>query len=158
MSSTSVNVNARMAPSPACYSLIRSFEGYSSKPYKDVAGIATIGYGTTSYPDGRRVALKDTAVTREQAETYLEHHINQTASSVLRLVKVKLTQGQLDALTSLTYNIGIGNLAASTLLRLLNQGKYNDALIQFDSWKRAGGVVVAGLERRRDAEQELFNS
>lgn len=71
---------------------------------------------------------------------------------------MKLTQGQLDALTSLTYNIGIGNLAASTLLRLLNQGKYNDALIQFDSWKRAGGVVVAGLERRRDAEQELFNS
>ena len=147
-----------MKPSKKCYDIIRKYEGFSAKPYKDVAGIPTIGYGTTFYPNGRHVALTDTAVTREQAETYLEAHVNEVASSVRRLVRVKLTQGQLDALTSLTYNIGIGNFAASTLLRLLNQGKYNDALLQFDCWKKAGGAVSRGLERRRDAEQELFNS
>lgn len=150
--------NAGMTPSQKCYDIIRKYEGFSAKPYKDVAGIPTIGYGTTYYPNGRHVALTDTAVTREQAETYLENHVNGVASQILRLVKVTLRQGQLDALTSLVYNIGIGNFAASTLLRVLNQGKYTAASDQILVWSKAGGAVSRGLERRRDAEQELFNS
>ena len=147
-----------MIPSQKCYDLIRKYEGFSAKPYKDVAGIPTIGYGTTYYPNGVKVTMKDPSVTTGHAETYLENHVNGVASSVLRLVKVALRQGQLDALTSLVYNIGIGNFSASTLLRVLNQGKYTAASDQILVWSKAGGVVVRGLELRRESEKVLFDS
>lgn len=147
-----------MTPSQKCYDLIRHYEGFSSKPYLDSAGIPTIGYGTTYYPDGSRVTMKDPPISAGHAEGYLEHHVNDVAYSVLRLVKVKLRHSQLDALTSLVYNIGIGNFAASTLLRVLNQGKYTAASDQFLVWHKAGGVISRGLEARRAAEKELFDS
>ena len=147
-----------MTPSQKCYDLIRKCEGFSAKPYLDVAGVPTIGYGTTYYSNGVKVTMKDMPVTTGHAETYLENHVNKVASSVLRLVKAKISQGQLDALTSLVYNIGIGNFAASTLLRVLNQGKYAAASEQFLVWSKAGGVVSRGLEARRAAERELFDS
>ena len=147
-----------MTPSRQCYDLIRKYEGFSAKPYLDVAGVPTIGYGTTYYSNGVKVTMKDMPVTTGHAETYLENHVNKVASSVLRLVKVKISQGQLDALTSLVYNIGIGNFAASTLLRVLNQGRYTAASEQFSAWSKAGGVVRRGLEARREAEKELFDS
>ena len=147
-----------MIPSKKCYDLIRKYEGFSAKPYRDVAGIPTIGYGTTYYPNGTRVTMKDPPVAAVQAEVFLEHHVNEVASSVLRLVKVTLRQGQLDALTSLVYNIGIGNFAASTLLRVLNQGKYTAASDQILVWSKAGGVVSRGLELRRESEKVLFDS
>lgn len=147
-----------MTPSKKCYDLIRKYEGFSAKPYLDIAGVPTIGYGTTYYPNGVKVSMKDPPVTTGHAEKYLEDHVNKVASSVLRLVKVKLSQGQLDALTSLVYNIGIGNFAASTLLRVLNQGRYAAASEQFSVWCKAGGVVRRGLEARREAEKELFDT
>ena len=150
--------NTGMTPSKKCYDLIRKYEGFSAKPYKDVAGIPTIGYGTTYYPNGVKVTMKDPSVTTGHAETYLEHHVNEVASSVRRLVKVTLRQGQLDALTSLVYNIGIGNFSASTLLRVLNQGKYTAASDQFLVWSKAGGAVSRGLELRRESEKALFDS
>lgn len=82
-----------MTPSQKCYDLIHKYEGFSANPYKDVAGIPTIGYGTTYYPNGMRVTMKDPSVTIGQAETYLESHVNEVASSVRRLVKVALRHG-----------------------------------------------------------------
>ncbi|PRP70248.1 muraminidase, partial [Chromobacterium amazonense] len=75
---------------------------------------------------------------------------------VSRLVKVQLRQNQFDALVSFSYNLGLGSLQNSTLLRLLNQGDYAGAAGQFILWDKAGGKVLPGLQRRRAAEQALF--
>ncbi|PRP71817.1 lysozyme [Chromobacterium amazonense] len=75
---------------------------------------------------------------------------------VSRLVKVQLRQNQFDALVSFSYNLGLGSLQSSTLLRLLNAGDYAGAAGQFILWDKAGGKAVPGLLARRQAEQALF--
>lgn len=132
--------------------LIKSFEGLRLSAYKDVVGVVTIGYGTTS-----GVKMGDT-ITKERAEELLREDVARFEAQVLRLVKVPLTQGQHDALVSFVYNLGAGNLSNSTLLRLLNAGDYAGAAAQFDRWNKAGGKVLAGLVRRRAAERALFES
>jgi lysozyme len=77
-------------------------------------------------------------------------------SAVSRLVTVPLTQGQFEALTSWTFNLGAGKLASSTALKCLNAGRYNDAVASLQLWNRAGGVVQPGLVRRRTAEAALW--
>jgi len=130
--------------------LIKSFEGLRLSAYRCPADIPTIGYGTTS-----GVKMGDT-ITKERAEEMLREDVKRFEDQVLRLVKVPLTQGQFDALTSFVYNLGPGNLSNSTLLRLLNAGDYKGAAAQFDRWNKAGGKVLAGLARRRAAERALF--
>ena len=123
--------------------LIKSFEGFRASPYLDSAGIPTIGYGTIMYPDGSRVTMNDSDITEAQAEQYLMFEVN---------------QNQFDALISFAYNLGLGALHGSTLLKLVNQGDMNDAANEFPRWNRAGGQVIAGLTRRRLAEQQLFST
>lgn len=133
--------------------LIKRFEGFSAKAYPDPAHgwkVPTIGYGTTA-----GVKPGDT-ITKEAAEELLREDVERFEQQVLRLVKVPLTQGQLDALVSFTYNLGAANLSNSTLLRLLNAGLYDDAALQFSRWNKAGGQVLAGLTRRRADERALF--
>ncbi|KJJ61565.1 muraminidase [Pseudomonas sp. 10B238] len=132
--------------------LIKSFEGLRLSAYKDVVGVVTIGYGTTS-----GVKMGDT-ITKERAEELLREDVKRFEEQVLRLVKMPLTQGQFDALTSFVYNLGAGSLSNSTLLRLLNAGDYAGAAAQFERWNKAGGKVLAGLVRRRAAERALFES
>ncbi|HAK9115445.1 TPA: lysozyme, partial [Salmonella enterica] len=79
-------------------------------------------------------------------------------NDVSRLVKVKLTQGQFDALVSFAYNLGARTLSSSTLLRKLNAGDYAGAADEFLRWNKAGGKVLNGLTRRREAERALFLS
>ena len=130
--------------------LIKSFEGLRLSAYKDVVGVVTIGYGTTS-----GVKMGDT-ITKERAEDLLRADVKRFEDQVLRLVKVPLTQGQFDALVSFTYNLGAANLGNSTLLRLLNAGDYKGAAAQFDRWTKAGGKELPGLVKRRAAERALF--
>lgn len=130
--------------------LIKSFEGLRLSAYKDVVGVVTIGYGTTS-----GVKMGDT-ITKERAEELLREDVKRFEDQVMRLVKVRLTQGQFDALVSFIYNLGAGNLSNSTLLRLLNAGDYAGAAAQFERWNKAGGKTLAGLVRRRAAERALF--
>lgn len=138
--------------------LIKSFEGFKASPYLDSADIPTIGFGTISYPDGTRVTMDDSDITEVQAEQYLMYQINQKTSSINNMLTVPVTQNQFDSLCSFAYNLGTGALHGSTLLKLLNQGDFDGAAGQFPLWDRAGGVVVAGLQRRRLAEQQLFST
>lgn len=136
--------------------LIKQFEGLSLKPYSDAVGVPTIGYGNTYYENGVKVRLSDPAITEERATELLRHTVCHYENAVNDVVKVPMTQNQFDALVSFTYNLGAGSLQRSTLLRLLNQGNYQAAADQFTRWNRAGGRVLRGLTRRREAERALF--
>ena len=139
-------------------SLIKSFEGFSARPYLCPAGVPTIGYGATYYPDGRRVTMQDRPVTVAQATDMLRSMLASYEAGVSRYVLVPVTQGQFDALVSFAYNLGLSALKSSTLLRLLNLRDYAGAAAQFLRWNRAGGKVLPGLTRRREAERVMFLS
>lgn len=133
--------------------LIKMFEGLSLKAYKDSVGIVTIGYGST----GPHVSMGQT-ITEVQAEALLKTDIARFERGVSDLVTVPLNQNQFDALVSFSFNLGLGNLKSSTLLRKLNSLDYSGAAKEFERWNRAGGKVLAGLTRRRIAERDLFLS
>lgn len=135
--------------------LIKGFEGKRLVAYDDGVGVWTIGYGTIKYPNGVRVKKGDTC-TDAQAETYLKSDLIKFENAINRLVKVPLNQNQFDALSSFTYNLGETNLSKSTLLRKLNAKDYKGAADQFLVWNKAGGRVLTGLVRRREAERSLF--
>ncbi|WP_096911029.1 MULTISPECIES: lysozyme [Acinetobacter] len=135
--------------------LIASFEGTRLKAYDDGVGVWTIGIGTTIYPNGTKVKKGDVC-TLDQAKSYFAHDLKRFEASVNNQVKVPLSQNQFDALVSLVYNIGSGNFASSTLLKKLNAKDYAGAADQFPRWNKAGGKVLNGLIRRRDAERALF--
>ena len=139
------------------YDLIKRFEGYSDRPYKCPAGISTIGYGNTYYPNGTKVKITDKQITREYANEILAHIADEFSEDVLKLVKSKITVNQLNALTSFAYNVGVANLAKSTLLKLVNINP-NDGNIakEFLKWNKAGGKVLNGLTNRRIAESALY--
>jgi lysozyme len=138
-------------------SLIKSFEGLFLKPYLCPANVPTIGYGTIKYPNGKAVSIQDPAITEKQALEFLEHEVNEKSAAVERLVKVDISDNEFAALVSFSYNVGIGALQKSTLLRRLNANEDRSKVAEeFLRWNRAGGKVLAGLTRRRQAEKALF--
>ena len=145
-------------PSNACYDMIKQFEGFSAKPYKCPAGIPTIGYGSTFYIDGTKVKMTDAEITKDKATEILSAVVNKFSLEVNKLIKVPVSQGQYDALVDFAYNLGAANLASSTLLKKLNAKCYTEAADQFPRWNKAGGVILEGLTKRRNAERSLFLS
>lgn len=137
--------------------LIKQFEGCKLTAYQDSVGVWTIGYGWTQPVDGKPIRAGMT-IKQETAERLLKTGLISYESDVSRLVKVGLTQGQFDALVSFTYNLGARSLSTSTLLRKLNAGDYTGAANEFLRWNKAGGKVLNGLTRRREAERALFLS
>ncbi|MCO7744896.1 lysozyme [Escherichia coli] len=137
--------------------LIKEFEGCKLTAYQDSVGFWTIGYGWTQPVDGKPIRAGMT-IKQETAERLLKTGMVSYESDVSRLVKVGLTQGQFDALVSFTYNLGARSLSTSTLLRKLNAGDYAGAADEFLRWNKAGGKVLNGLTRRREAERALFLS
>lgn len=133
--------------------LIKQFEGLELKAYKDSVGVVTIGYGST----GPHVSM-GMVITQEQAESLLKQDVSRFEKGVSDLVKVPLNQNQFDALVSFSFNLGLGNLKSSTLLRKLNSLDYVGTANEFPRWNKAGGVVLKGLTRRREAEKALFLS
>ena len=134
--------------------LIKRFEGFRSRQYTDVAGFPTIGYGhrivpPESFPGG---------LSEPQAANLLARDVSAAELAVGHLVKVALTQGQFDALVDFCFNLGAGRLASSTLLRCLNDGRYDAAAEQLLLWDLAGGEVNLGLKARREAELRLWKS
>lgn len=133
--------------------LIKQFEGLSLKVYDDAVGKPTIGYGHTG-PD----VFMGQTITASQAETILKADLTKFEKGVAELVKVPLNENQHAALISFSFNLGLGNLKSSTLLRKLNSMDYAGAANEFPRWDKARGKVLAGLTKRRNAEKELFLS
>jgi lysozyme len=133
--------------------LTEQFEGCSLNAYQDQVGVWTIGYGHT----GSDVKPGMT-ITSAQAQALLALDVKSAAACVNNVVAVQLTQEEFDALVDFVFNLGAGAFRNSTMLRELNTGDFTSAAAQFDLWDRAGGAVVAGLLRRREAEADLFES
>jgi lysozyme len=139
-----------MTTSEAGIELIKQSEGLRLEAYQDSAGVWTIGYGNTY-----GVREGDTC-TQEWAEERLQDDVRRAEAHVTRLVKLPLMQGQFDALVSFVFNLGYYALFRSTLLRKLNAGDYSGAADEFLRWNHAGGKVLKGLTRRREAERHMF--
>ena len=143
-----------MKLSTAGMQLLKNSEGFRSHVYLDVAGFPTIVYGhrllhRDSFPNG---------IDEPQAANLLACDVRDAEQAVQRLVKVPLTQGQFDALVDFCFNLGAGRLIASTLLKCLNAGRYDDAAEQLLLWDHASGQECSALKARREAETELWRN
>ena len=145
----------------AAENLIKGFEGKYLTAYDDGTGTWTIGYGTIYNYDLNRPVRSGDVITEETAIKWLRKEMSSVISDVKRVVTVPINQNQLDSLTSFTYNLGIGALKSSTLLKLLNAGTDKATVAnQFQYWNKAtiNGrlTVMNGLTARRTAEAALF--
>ena len=130
--------------------LIRFFEGLELNAYQCAAGVWTIGYGHT------KDVQQGMTISEARANEMLAEELNEYESYINGLVTVELNQDQFDAMVSWVYNLGVGNLKASTLLKVLNAGDYDGVPAQMMRWNKAGGKVLEGLTKRRQAEADLF--
>ena len=137
-------------------SLCRRFEGLYLRPYLCPAGVPTIGYGATRYEDGRRVSLLDEPITRQRAEALLDHELRSILPFVVNTCPTADTAERLAALLDFTFNLGIGNLRASTLRRTVAARDWEASAVQIQRWVFAGGVRLDGLVTRRKAEAALL--
>ena len=138
--------------------LIKKFEGLYLSPYICPAGEPTIGWGSIWGKDGRRVTMQHPSINGDEAAALLHRDIRPAYNAVARLINVPLLDCQAAALVDFTYNLGSGNLRASTLRAVINREEYDDAPIQLRRWVRGGGRVLKGLVRRRNAEIQLWNA
>lgn len=130
--------------------LIKKFEGIELEAYQDSVGVWTIGYGhTKGVKEGDNISLK-------QAEAMLEEELVEYEGYINNMVELGLEQNQFDALVAWVYNLGPTNLRESTLLKVLNQGLFDEVPFEIKRWNKAGGQVLNGLVRRREAEALLF--
>lgn len=137
--------------------LCARFEGFRAQPYLCPAGVPTIGYGSTRYLDGRAVLLTDPPIDRAHAHVLLRESIRRRyARAVLALCPAVDTTERVAALIDFTYNLGEGNLRASTLRRRVNAGQWHDVPAQLRRWNKAAGRVLRGLVLRREAEAGLI--
>ena len=131
--------------------LIKKFEGCKLEAYLCSAGVPTIAFGRT-----KNVKIGDTC-TQEQADAWLEEELEEYTGYVSDAVTQTLQQNQIDAMVAWTYNLGPSNLRSSTMLQVLNEGKFQEVPQQMRRWNKANGKVLPGLERRRLAESMLFD-
>lgn len=135
--------------------LIAQFEGLRLKAYKCPAGIPTIGIGATTF-NGKKVTM-DMVITKEQAYEQLERDLAAFEKGVEKYVKKPITQDQFDALVSLSFNIGLGNLSRSSVLKKVNANPSDPTIrASFAAWNKGGGKVLAGLVKRREAEANWY--
>lgn len=131
--------------------LIKFYEGLRLKTYLCSAGVLTIGYGHTG-PDVKA----GMTISEQEADELLRKDLKRFEDGVESLVKVDLAEDEFSALVAFAFNVGLGNLKTSTLLRLLNNGDYSGAAAQFGRWAKAGGKTLPGLVKRRESESRMF--
>jgi lysozyme len=159
-----------MTISEAGIQLIKSFEGCHNQPYKCPATLWTIGYGRVLYPDQARLKTDERASyplrsehnrlwNADEIDALLEADLDRFSAGVLRLCPAAVdNQCHLDAMVSFAFNVGLGSLQSSTLRMRYSRGDYQGAADEFLKWTKAGGKVLNGLVRRREAERALFLS
>ena len=159
-----------MKISEAGIQLIKSFEGCHNTPYRCPATLWTAGYGHVLYPDQARLktpertayplnAEHNRTFEYDEIDSILEKDLERFEAGVLRLCPSAAdSQSQFDAIVSFSFNVGLGNLQASTLRMKYNRGEFEGAADEFLKWNKSSGKVLQGLVRRREAERVLFLS
>jgi lysozyme len=168
-----------MKLSKAGEDLMHRFEGFRSRPYLCPAHIHTIGYGHVLYQEQIRLPVvrvegKETPMirkemplkpednrvwTKEEIDELFRDDVGTFERGVLRLVPgVAGRQGAFDALVSISFNFGLGNLQRSTIRMKANRGDWEGAAEAFRVWTKGGGKILPGLVKRREAEIALFLS
>lgn len=137
--------------------MIADFEGFSAKPYLCPAKLATIGYGNTFYPNGKKVSMIDKEITKAEAFEMFKEIADKFAKRVSTCVKSPLNQNQFNSLVSFAYNVGVANFMNSTLLKKVNT-VHNDLSIrvEFLRWDKVGTKKLAGLTKRRIYEADNY--
>lgn len=145
---------------PLGLELIKDFEGWRANPYNDAKGYCTIGYGhlidLKSCETTDKMGDFAEGLTLEAGLALLEKDTTSSRLAVQKLVKVPLTAEQFGALTSFTFNFGPTKFSRSTLLRLINETKFDPASLEFAKWVKAGPNILQGLVTRRTCESLLF--
>ena len=149
---------------PRALQLIVRFEGIHKKmadgsiaPYLDPVGVPTIGIGTTRYRNGRKVKMSDPYISVDHAHTLLHDDLAlKYLPAVDNAIRVPVHSLMRGACGSLAYNIGTAGFRRSTLARMINERRWGECRRAFRMWRYAGGRVLAGLERRRGDEADLF--
>ena len=134
--------------------LIKRYEGFRPQSYQDSVGVWTIGYGTTRI-NGQPVKAGMT-ITEDQALRLVKQEVNNLWSQIEQITKVSLNQNQMNALVDFAYNLGFNALKTSTLMKYINESQFDKAADEFGRWVFAGGKVLPGLVKRREAEKQLF--
>lgn len=132
--------------------LLKEYEGFSATAYRCPAGKLTAGYGHVLLAG----EAQECPLTEAKAEAWLRRDVEKIEKTLENMVLLPLAQGQWDAVVCLAYNIGCAALSKSTLLRKINAGDVSGAAGEFERWIFAGGRVLPGLVRRRQAEKQLF--
>lgn len=136
--------------------LIKQFEGCRYSPYRDSIGLWTVGYGHL-IGDGKSLPSGDNRVfTQKEIDDFLVNDLMHVESGISVLIRVPITQNQFDALCSFCYNLGVGTLQKSTLLKDINSSLWDAAANDILKFHFAGGVSLPGLVKRRQAEHDLF--
>lgn len=144
------------------FNLVKHFEGLELKEYIDSAGVRTIGYGHTNMTGNPPKVVPGLTITKEEAQKILEVDLVKYSNHVKRTVKVPLNSNQYGALVSFCYNVGPGNFSKSSVLRMVNAGRFDDVPSRLLRWNKAKNPktgklrVLRGLTRRRKAEGVLF--
>ena len=132
--------------------LIKKFEGCETTAYQDSVGVWTIGFGhTKGVEEGQTCSIED-------AESMLADEMDEYEGYINNMVKVELQQHEFDALVAWVYNLGPTNLGESTMLKVLNGGQFDRVPDEMNRWTRAGGEILKGLVRRRQAESLMFQN
>lgn len=138
-------------------SLIKKYEGCKLTAYKCPAGVWTIGYGNTFYEDGSTVKPGD-KITQERADQLFRNILEKKFLEPIRkLIVSDINDNMFSAIVSFTYNVGIGNLKSSTLLKKVNANPNDQTIaLEFKKWVKSAGKVLPGLVRRRESESDLY--
>lgn len=135
--------------------LVATYEGFSDKAYVPLPGDKpTIFYGATEYADGTPVKIGDTG-TEEQGRKLLKHDIDKFSKGISKCISVPVNQNEVDAYTSLSFNIGIGAFCKSTLVKKLNEYNYVGACKEILRWNIFKGKISKGLDNRRKDEYKI---
>lgn len=131
--------------------LLKSFESCKLSAYLDVGGIPTVGWGSTG-PD----IHMGLTFTQEQADHRLDEDLKRFECRIQSMLHAHTSANEFSALVCFAYNVGLGALQGSTLLKKLNAGDYPGAAEEFKRWNKVNGEPCDGLTRRRKAEHDLF--
>lgn len=145
-----------MTINQAGLALVKEFEGFRADAYLDPVNVLTIGYGTTAAAGVGIDPKLGMRISERDATEYLHRALDKFAAHIQPLLAVEANENEWSAMLSLAYNIGPGAFAKSSVLRKFNAGDKQGAADAFRLWNKAGGKVLAGLTRRREAERALF--